>query len=150
MFGKYQSPMGNICFETNDVALVKMWFGDSNQAEDDDALIYFVKQSLHDYFHKKLTKFEVPILYHGTDFQKKVLNELLKIPYGKTKTYQEIAESIGSFHAYQAVGQACKRNPIGIIIPCHRVIGKDGSMTGYSGKEYVDLKEKLLKFEKNH
>ncbi len=88
----------------------------------------------------------------GTPFEKHVWDRLREIPYGKTKSYAEIAKEVGSPKACRAVGQACKKNPIGIVVPCHRVIGKDGSMTGYSGKEFVDLKKKLLEHEmgENH
>ncbi len=90
----------------------------------------------------------IPVKFnHGTPFQRDVWEAMLKIPYGQTKSYQEIAMMINRPKALRAVGQACKRNPIGIIVPCHRVIGKDGSMTGYSGKEYVGLKRKLLDHE---
>jgi O-6-methylguanine DNA methyltransferase len=150
MFSTYKSPFGNICFETNDKALTKMWFGNLEIVEDESPLISQIKNALCNYFEKGLKKFDIPLDIKGTPFQIKVFNELLNIPFGTTKSYQEIAISIGSKHGFQAVGQACKRNPIGIIIPCHRVIGKDGSMTGYSGKGYIDLKEKLLNFEKSH
>lgn len=81
----------------------------------------------------------------GTKFQQKVWREIAKIPYGKTKTYKDIAEAIGHPRAYRAVGQACNRNPVPIIIPCHRVINSNGSLGGYSrGKQ---LKNTLLKKE---
>lgn len=83
----------------------------------------------------------------GTPFQEKVWQELLKIPYGKTKTYKEIASAIGHPNAYRAVGQACKKNPLPIIIPCHRVIGSNGNLGGYSrGKK---MKMRLLEMEKD-
>lgn len=90
--------------------------------------------------------FDLPLHLIGTDFQKKVWNALLEIPYGETRTYQEIAIRIGNPKAVRAVGRACNRNPVGIIVPCHRVIGKNGSLTGYAGG--LSYKELLLKHEK--
>lgn len=147
MFGTYLSPFGNVSFETTENALTKMWFGNLNQKEDQHDFIQLVKHELDNYFMKKSKIFNIPLAFNGTPFQMKVLNELIKIPYGQTKTYKEIAYLIGSNGGYQAIGQACKRNPIGIVIPCHRVIGSNGQLTGYSGKEYIHLKEMLLHFE---
>jgi methylated-DNA-[protein]-cysteine S-methyltransferase len=90
--------------------------------------------------------FDLPLHLIGTDFQKKVWNALLEIPYGETRSYQEIAIRIGNPKAVRAVGGACNRNPIGIIIPCHRVIGKNGSLTGYYGG--LSYKILLLEHEK--
>lgn len=90
--------------------------------------------------------FDLPLHLIGTDFQKKVWNALLEIPYGETRSYQEIAIRIGNPKAVRAVGGACNRNPIGIIVPCHRVIGKDGSLTGYYGG--LSYKTLLLEHEK--
>lgn len=81
----------------------------------------------------------------GTKFQQKVWREIANIPYAKTKTYKEIAEAIGHSRAYRAVGQACKRNPMPVIVPCHRVISSDGSLGGYS--RGVRLKKALLEKE---
>lgn len=82
----------------------------------------------------------------GTEFQKKVWKELLNIPYGETRSYKDIAIAIGNGKACRAVGNANNKNPIAIIVPCHRVVGSNGSMTGYAGG--LDIKEKLLKIEK--
>lgn len=104
---------------------------------------------LEKYFKGSLKEFDIDVLFEsGTDFQVSVWKELLKIPYGETRNYQEIAVSIGRPKALRAVGQACKKNPIGIVVPCHRVIGKDNKLTGYSGKNYIHLKKKLLDMEK--
>jgi methylated-DNA-[protein]-cysteine S-methyltransferase len=83
-----------------------------------------------------------------TDFQRKVLEQTLAIPYGETRSYGDIAGAVGSPQAFRAVGQAEKRNQVPLIIPCHRVIGTDGSLTGYGGKTNLDLKAKLLDFER--
>ena len=106
-----------------------------------------VALQLNEYFAGERTKFELNISPKGTEFQKKVWAELLKIPYGKTKSYQEIAEMIGNPNAQRAVGSACNKNPILLIIPCHRVISKTGKLTGFACG--VDRKEQLLKLESN-
>lgn len=110
---------------------------------------YFVEvaKQLDEYFAGKRTKFELNISPKGTEFQKKVWAELLKIPYGKMKSYQEIAEAIGKPNAQRAVGSACNKNPILLIIPCHRVISKTGKLIGFACG--VDRKEQLLKMEAN-
>lgn len=89
--------------------------------------------------------FTVPVEFYGTEFQVKVWNELLKIPYGKTKTYKEIAKSLGNEKACRAVGGANNKNPIPIIVPCHRIIGSDNSLGGYKGG--LDIKKALLEIE---
>lgn len=105
-----------------------------------------IKQ-LTEYFDNKRQSFTLELdLSKGTDFQQKVWQELQKIPFGKTKSYQEIATSISKPKASQAVGQAIKKNPIAIIIPCHRVIGKNKTLTGFSGG--LTNKEILLNLEK--
>ena len=106
-----------------------------------------VVKQLDEYFGGKRTKFELNISPKGTEFQKKVWRELLKIPYGKTKSYQEIAEAIGNLNAQRAVGSACNKNPILLIIPCHRVISKTGKLTGFACG--IDRKEQLLNLEAN-
>jgi len=94
-------------------------------------------------YEKGLRKvFDLPLHIKGTEFQKKVWNALLEIPYGETRSYQEIAVQIGNPKAVRAVGGACNRNPIGIIVPCHRVVGKNGSLTGFAGG--LDYKKLLL------
>lgn len=90
--------------------------------------------------------FTRPLVLKGTEFQKAVWDALLAIPYGETRTYQEIAEAVRRPKALRAVGQACHVNPIGIIVPCHRVIGKNGKLTGYAGG--LDYKVLLLEHEK--
>jgi len=106
-----------------------------------------VKLELNEYFLKVRRDFDIPINLEGTSFQIKVWHALIKIPYGQTFSYQDIAINIGKPKACRAVGGANNKNPIIIIVPCHRVIGKNGSLTGYGGG--LDLKEKLLNLEKN-
>src|SRR5262249_57539322 len=97
------------------------------------------------YFRGELRQFTCPLDLQGTQFQKKCWEALLAIPYGETCSYAELARKVGSPRAFRAVGQANHNNPIAIIIPCHRVIGADGSLTGYGGG--MAIKELLLRLE---
>jgi len=112
-------------------------------------LISQAAEMLREYFEGSRKSFDgLPIFAKGTPFQKKAWDALLTIPYGQTRSYKEQAEIIGNIKACRAVGTANGRNPISIIIPCHRVIGADKSLTGYGGG--LELKEALLKLERNH
>lgn len=104
-----------------------------------------VKSQILDYLNGSRKTFNIPFKLNCTDFQKKVYEETLKIPYGNTKTYGEIANSIGNPKSMMAVGMALGKNPIWIIMPCHRVIGKNRKLTGYAGG--IDKKLFLLKLE---
>ena len=106
-----------------------------------------VVEQLEAYFAGSLTEFDVELQLIGTEFQRRVWAALQTIPYGETRSYGQIAEQIGSPGASRAVGLANGRNPIGIIVPCHRVIGSTGGLTGYGGG--VDRKQTLLALEKN-
>ena len=103
------------------------------------------KQQLSEYFAGKRQSFDLPLQPTGTDFQLDVLNALQTIPYGQSRSYREIAEQIGRPTAFRAVGAANGRNPIPIIIPCHRVIGANGSLTGFGGG--LETKRFLLELE---
>jgi len=107
-----------------------------------------VLDQIKSYLARELRVFSLPIDWTGyTDFQKAVLQETLAIPYGKTLSYGRVAAAIGRPKASRAVGQAEKRNDVPLVVPCHRVIGSDGSLTGYGGKDYTDIKADLLDFE---
>jgi methylated-DNA-[protein]-cysteine S-methyltransferase len=108
-------------------------------------LIKKAAMQLNEYFNKDRQNFDLPLTLRGTDFQIKVWTALQKIPYGETSSYGELAVMIGNPKACRAVGMANNRNPITIIIPCHRVIGHNGSLTGYGGG--LELKQKLLDLE---
>jgi len=97
------------------------------------------------YFDGELTRFDLPLAPHGSEFQQRVWAALQEIPYGRTESYGELAERIGSPGGARAVGLANGKNPIGIIIPCHRVVGADGSLTGYGGG--IERKKQLLDLE---
>ena len=105
-----------------------------------------VDKQMKEYFEGERKEFDLPLRPEGTDFQKKVWNALLEIPFGETRSYQDIANAVGSPKACRAVGMANHQNPIIIVIPCHRVIGKNGKLVGYGGG--LSMKEKLLLLEK--
>lgn len=108
-------------------------------------LLKETSRQLQEYFEGKRTVFSLPLAPVGTEFQKKCWDALLTIPYGETRSYKDIAIAIGNEKACRAVGMANHNNPISIIIPCHRVIGANGSMVGYGGG--LPVKEYLLKME---
>ncbi|HWL88795.1 MAG TPA: methylated-DNA--[protein]-cysteine S-methyltransferase [Polyangiaceae bacterium] len=118
---------------------------DSRPADTHPLLDVAVAQ-LHEYFTGMRTKFDLPLRPSGTDFQRAVYRELLAIAFGDTCAYSDIARAIGRPDAVRAVGAANGQNPIAIVIPCHRVIGKNGSLTGYGGG--IDTKRWLLEHEK--
>jgi O-6-methylguanine DNA methyltransferase len=106
-------------------------------------------EQIKSYLNQELQVFNLPIDWNGyTDFQRAVLEETLAIPYGETRSYGQVAAAIDRPKASRAVGQAEKRNDVPLIIPCHRVIGSDGSLTGYGGKDNTDIKADLLDYEK--
>ncbi len=118
--------------------LVELSLNEANQAFESE-LEKEISLQLQEYEAGVRQTFTLPLAPKGTQFQLKVWKALLKIPYGETRTYQEIARAIGQPKASRAVGGACHRNPIGLIIPCHRVIGSNGKLTGYYGG--LDLKK---------
>ncbi len=109
--------------------------------EKDDIVLKEAKKQLNEYFSHKRKIFDIPLLMVGTTFQKKVWNSLLKIPFGKTSSYLQLAENIGDKNAVRAVASANGANAISIIIPCHRIIGSNGKLVGYAGglKTKADL-----------
>ncbi len=115
------------------------------QISADDKIVSKVFKQLKEYFTRERKEFDLSLEIFGTEFQKKVWNELTKIPYGETISYGELANRMGDKNLMRAVAAANGANPIPIIIPCHRVIGADGSLTGYGGG--LDVKQKLLELE---
>lgn len=101
---------------------------------------------LRQYLDGRLRRFSVPAEPEGTEFQQSVWDAISRIPYGQTLTYADIARAIGHPRAVRAVGMACNRNPIPLVVPCHRVVGAGGKLTGFGGG--VDLKQRLLEIEK--
>lgn len=147
----YEGIIGPYLLEETGGCLTHVWLGDriSLVPEDRDiketALLKEAKAQLDAYFSGKLKDFSLPIAPAGTDFQLKVWKVLQTIPYGETITYGQLAEQVGNVKASRAVGMANSRNPLPIIIPCHRVIGTNHKLTGYTGG--LDVKIKLLKLE---
>ncbi len=114
--------------------------------EDDEAVPFpELRKQLAEYLEGKRQDFDLPLAFEGTDFQRLVWSELLRIPFGETRSYSEMARRIGHAGAARAVGLANHDNPIGVVVPCHRVIGADGSLTGYAGG--LDMKRRLLDLE---
>ena len=111
-----------------------------------EKIIEMAKVQIREYLAGKRKEFSVPIRIEGTEFRKKVWNELLRIPYGTTITYKELAQRIDAPNACRAVANACGANPLPILIPCHRVTASRGKMGGYTGG--IDIKEALMKLEK--
>jgi methylated-DNA-[protein]-cysteine S-methyltransferase len=145
----FVSHLGLLEVTCSQVGISKIRFVDEREqdesAEQPQALIDCLSQ-LKEYFEGTRRKFKVPLdLSAGTEFYREVWELILAIPYGRTRSYSTIAETLGRPQASRAVGMANGRNPIPIIIPCHRVIGKDGSLTGYGYG--LDMKEALLAIE---
>lgn len=113
----------------------------------DDPYMFGIFHQLHEYFSLTRKEFDFPLDIHGTDFQMKVWNEVKKIPYGDSISYKQLAAKINNPGSIRAVGRANALNPVPVIIPCHRVIGADGTLTGYSGG--LEIKEHLLELEGN-
>ena len=142
----YKSPIGilEISLGYNVVLGLKVVKNYVKNAEPTDFFTNVATQ-LDEYFAGSRKLFNLQIQPEGTEFQIKVWEELIKIPYGETKSYQEIAEIIGNPNAQRAVGSACNKNPILLMIPCHRVIAKSGKLTGFAYG--LDIKKHLLKLE---
>jgi methylated-DNA-[protein]-cysteine S-methyltransferase len=138
LVGSAQSLHG-VFWEKQNVAMV---------SKNDEAFSFLKKseKQITEYLDGKRQKFDLPLEAEGTDFQKKVWKELARIPYGETRSYKDIAIAIKNPKACRAVGTANGKNPLSIIVPCHRVISADGSMGGFGGG--LDIKEKLLVIEK--
>ncbi|MBR6163209.1 methylated-DNA--[bacterium] len=146
----FSTQIGNLKIKTEEgeivsLSLVSEKISDFKSSE---KLVQSAIKELDEYFKGKRKTFSLPLNPKGTPFQKRVWEELRKIPYGKTVSYQDIALRLGNKNLTRAVGGANNKNPIIILIPCHRVIGKNGTLTGFACG--VDIKEKLLKLEKGY
>ena len=148
----YDSPLGGLTLTSQDNALSAIYFPVHKHAPEDrdswiDSPQHFSKvcRQLDEYFLGKRQSFELELAPRGTDFQLRVWSELQNIPYGETIHYGELARRIGNPKASRAVGMANGRNPLSIVVPCHRVIGKNGKLTGYGGG--MSNKEALLQLE---
>lgn len=150
------SPVGRLTLVASDAGLAAvLWENDSPRrvpitvAGEDlkHPVLREAERQLKEYFAGKRTSFDLPLDFQGTDFQKRVWKALLKIPFGETRSYAQIARALGKPSAMRAVGAANGKNPISIIAPCHRVIGKDGTLTGFAGG--LKAKAHLLALEQS-
>lgn len=147
-----QTPLGSVTAEYTDDGIHALLF-DEDSKPDDIVESYHphvntLKNELDKYFNGQLQEFTVPLVLEGTDFQQRVWKSLLEIPYGCTRNYAEQAVNVGDLKSIRAVARANGQNPVAILIPCHRIIGSDGSLTGYAGG--IDRKRKLLLLEKEY
>lgn len=154
-FTELASPIGTLLITGDGTAVTGLYM--ENQATRpamdrrwcrDDAVFREARAQLTAYFEGELQDFDLPLAGAGTTFQKAVWQALREIPYGKTESYGELARRLGNANASRAVGMANGRNPIGIIVPCHRVIGTNGALTGYAGG--IERKQWLLAHERAH
>jgi methylated-DNA-[protein]-cysteine S-methyltransferase len=148
----YQSPVGKLLLAGDADGLQRISFECNIDVKDSwtEDRVYHQEtiDQLTEYFNNKRTVFSIILNPHGTSFQQQVWNQLQKIQYNKTKYYAEIAEEIGNPKAARAIGMANNKNPIPIIIPCHRVIGKNGDLTGFASG--LTIKQQLLDLEQNN
>lgn len=154
-FSELDSPIGRLLLVGDGGALQALYMLDhkhqlpvSAGCERSDEVFRSVRQQLEQYFAGKLKQFEVALAAEGSAFQKQVWRALLQIPFGVTESYGQLARSIGNEKASRAVGLANGKNPISIIVPCHRVIGANGSLTGYGGG--MERKRWLLEHERRY
>jgi methylated-DNA-[protein]-cysteine S-methyltransferase len=151
-FTEFPSPLGTLVLESNGAALKglhldppKGYARGGERGKRDDDILRRAREQLRAYFGGELLEFDIPLAAEGTDFQRRVWTALRRIPFGRTASYADVAVTIGQPTATRAVGAANGRNPIAIIVPCHRVIGANGTLTGYGGG--LDRKKWLLDHE---
>lgn len=146
----FNTPIGFLTIREEEQKLTELfWEANSVQTMKNELhsdFLYEVYTQVNEYLTGRRKQFDVPLKYQGTQFQQSVWQELQKIPYGETRSYQEIAIGIGNEKAVRAVGQTNNKNPIMIIIPCHRVIHKNGDITGFACG--LEVKQYLLELEK--
>lgn len=144
-----QSLLGFLILRSDGQTVTEITFSENDlQEKKSCTVLEKCKEQLASYFAGKLTSFDLPLNPEGTEFQQKVWAELLKIPYGETITYMELAVRLGDAKAIRAVATANGRNPVAIVIPCHRVIGAGNKLTGYAGG--IGRKKLLLELEMKH
>lgn len=140
----YDTPIGKLSIRANEEAILQIRFGEA-ECTKETPLIWEAYAQLTEYFDGYRKSFNLPMQMVGTEFQKKVWEALCTIPYGETICYGELAKMVGNPKAARAIGMANNKNGFPILIPCHRVIGADGSLTGYAGG--LGVKKKLLAIE---
>ena len=144
---KYQTAIGSLtfCEEEGNITVISSQYQPETGEEKETETIRRAYAQIKEYLDGNRKTFDLPLAPKGTKFQKQVWQALSDIPYGQTRTYKEIAVALGNPKAVRAVGMANNRNPLIVVVPCHRVIGSDGKMTGYAAG--VDKKEFLLRLE---
>lgn len=150
---RYDSHIGRISIADDGECITDVFFGKPGSLQTrfrdhETRLNQAAQTQLEEYFSGERKEFDLPIKLDGTPFQVSVWEALQRIPYGETRSYRDIAEEIGNPNSYRAVGLANNKNPISVIIPCHRVIGANGDMIGYGGG--LNKKRRLLDLEKKH
>src|SRR5256714_11592765 len=143
---QFSSTVGPLTLEGDERVLTRVGFGDATVPQGDAAAVSAAAIQLEQYFAGERTEFDLDVDVDGTAFERRVWDEVRAIPYGETATYAEIARRIGRPDACRAVGRANGRSPVALIVPCHRVIGSDGSLTGYAGG--IEMKRALLDLER--
>ena len=146
-FESFDSPLGAITVEADDSFVTAVRFMCSSE-QNPNAVTELAVKELLEYFNGERKSFTVRCSFGGTPFQNKVWSALCDIPYGETASYSDIAKNVGSPNACRAVGSANNKNPVPIIVPCHRVIGKNGALVGYAGG--IEIKKKLLQIENRY
>lgn len=141
----YNTVIGYLTLEEENGEIIKISFEKENNPTTENTVLKTAANEIREYLDGTRENFTFSYKISGTEFQQKVYRELLNIPYGKTRTYEEIAIAIGNKNACRAVGNANNKNPLPIVVPCHRVIGKNNNLTGYAGG--INLKEYLLNLE---
>ncbi len=140
-----ETPLGTISLARDEHGLRSVTFGGARGARSADGLLLEAAEQLVAYFDGELERFELPLAPGGTAFQRRVWDAVSAVPYGQTTSYSALSASIGSPRACRAVGAANGRNPLPIVVPCHRVVGADGLLTGYGGG--LPRKRALLELE---
>jgi methylated-DNA-[protein]-cysteine S-methyltransferase len=153
VFDYYDSPLGRMMLVANDEGLAGVYFvgqkhyrrANGMARSDSNESLQKAKRQLKEYFSGKRKTFDLPLAPEGSDFQRAVWKTIARVPFGETISYAELARRAGHPGSARAAGAATGRNPIGIIVPCHRIVGADGTLTGYAGG--LEKKKKLLALE---
>ncbi len=140
-----KTPIGKLGLYADDTNLLRITFCAADEKDNSNKILTETEKQLQEYFSGKRREFTIPLKLKGTEFRKKVWEQLQKIPFGETISYQELAERVGNYNKARAVGNANHYNPIPIIVPCHRVVRKSGDLGGFGGG--LNVKEYLLKLE---
>ncbi|GAM65821.1 methylated-DNA-protein-cysteine methyltransferase [Vibrio ishigakensis] len=151
-YNEFDSALGIITVQTSDKGIKGIWFETYTTKPDElgehtsnHPILVSAKKQLSEYLNSERAEFDLPLDADGTEFQKQVWSELAKIPFGETRSYKQIAEAINKPKAVRAVGAANGKNPVSVVVPCHRVVGSNRALTGYAGG--IERKKKLLELE---